>query len=107
MTIPTVWLLVLAMAVATYLLRASFILLLDRLEMPELLNRALRYVPAAVLSALVLPAFLYTQTGADLTWGNERLLSGLVAMIIVYLTRNVLLTIGLGMACLWIMQALG
>lgn len=107
MTTPVVWLLVLLIAVATYLLRASFILFLDRLEMPELLNRALRYVPAAVLSALVLPAFLYTQAGPDLSWGNERLLSGLVAMIVVYLTRNVLLTIGLGMTCLWILQALG
>jgi len=107
MTAPLLWLLVLTMAVATYLLRASFILLLDRLEMPELLNRALRYVPAAVLSALVLPAFLYSQTGPDLSWGNERLVSGLVAMVVVYVTRNVLLTIGVGMASLWILQALG
>ena len=45
------WLAMIGMAVVTYLLRASFLLLPPGVETPPLLKRALRYVPAAVLTA--------------------------------------------------------
>ena len=43
------------MAAVTYLLRASFLLLPPHIETPALLRRALRYVPAAVLTAIWAP----------------------------------------------------
>ena len=43
----------LGMAAVTYALRASFLLLPENAQLPALLRRALRYVPAAVLTAMV------------------------------------------------------
>jgi branched-subunit amino acid transport protein len=48
----TVWLAILGMAAVTFLVRMSFLLLPPEVETPALLRRALRYVPAAVLTAI-------------------------------------------------------
>ena len=46
------WYTLAGMACVTYLLRASFLLLPPGVETPPLLKRALRYVPAAVLTPI-------------------------------------------------------
>ncbi|MGQ0548193.1 MAG: AzlD domain-containing protein, partial [Armatimonadota bacterium] len=58
MTSPGLWMVIIAMGVMTYALRLSMILLFDRVAMPDVIRRALRFVPPAVLSALVVPALL-------------------------------------------------
>ena len=51
----TVWLAIAGMTVATFFQRASFLLLPPQVQLPALLRRALRYVPAAVLTAIWAP----------------------------------------------------
>ena len=59
------WALVLAgMVVVTYGIRLSFLVFGHRLTFPRWLERALRYVPAAVLTALVVPMALAPQGAA-------------------------------------------
>jgi len=50
--------LIVGMGIITYAIRLSLILLLGRLTVPPLVQRALRFVPPAVLSALILPELL-------------------------------------------------
>ncbi|MBF8282806.1 MAG: Branched-chain amino acid transport, partial [Anaerolineales bacterium] len=42
----------------------------------------------------------------DLSLGNARLLAGGLAMLVAWRTKNVLLTIAVGMGALWILQAI-
>jgi branched-subunit amino acid transport protein len=98
------WLTVLAMGLVTFAIRIAPIVLLERVALPPLLLRALRYVPAAVLSAIVAPELLRPAGALDLSLGNARLLAGLLAIVIAWRTRNVLLTIATGMAALWLVQ---
>lgn len=93
---------ILGAAVVTYALRLSFVLLLGRVTLPEIVVRALRFVPAAVLSALVLPALVYRGTTLALSPSNPRLLAGLIAAVVAWRTNNILLTISVGMASLWL-----
>ena len=72
--------------------------------MPVWLGRALRFVPAAALAALVFPALTHPAGHLDLSLNNFRLLAGLGGAIVAWRTRNVLLTILVGMALLWILQ---
>jgi branched-subunit amino acid transport protein len=102
------WLAVLAVAgLATFLTRLSFIALLGRVQAPPLVERALRLVPPAVLSAIILPELLVRGGALDLSFGNARLLAGWLAAGVALWRRSVLLTIGTGMAALWSLQALG
>ena len=96
----TIWLVVLLGGLVTFGMRFSFVWLLGRLEVPETMRRALRYVPPAVLSAIVFPELFLRDGSLDLSLGNSRLLAGLVAIAVAAWTKNSLLTILLGMAAL-------
>jgi len=97
---------IVGMGVITYAIRVSLFLLPEGAQLPERLLRALRYVPAAVLSAIIAPELLLPSGAFDLSLGNERLLAGLVAILVAWRTRNVLLTVIAGMGALWALQAL-
>jgi branched-subunit amino acid transport protein len=94
------------MGIVTYAIRASMILLLGHLEVPSCLRRALRFVPPAVLSALIVPELLLPGGTLNLSPANPRLLAGLVAALIAWRARNVLVAISAGMLALWVIQAL-
>ena len=101
----SIWLLFIALAVGTYALRLSFIYLFGKIEMPDWLRRALRFVPASVLAALVFPALAYSNGSLDLSLGNIRLLAGLGGALVAWRTKNVMWTIAVGMILLWVLQA--
>ena len=103
----TLWLTIVGAGAVTFALRFSFIALLGRTEMPLFLGRVLRFVPAAVLTAVVIPLLFYENGSLEASLGNERLLAGLVAALIAWRTRSVLFTLGGGMATLWTLQAIG
>jgi branched-subunit amino acid transport protein len=103
----TAWLIILAIGIGTFALRLSFIQMLGRASPPPYLQRALRFVPAAVMAALVLPALVNANGAIDLSLGNERLLAGVLAAFVAWRTRQVLLTLAVGMAALWLLQAYG
>ena len=107
MSTLTLWLTIVGAGAVTFALRLSFIALLGQMEIPLLLGRALRFVPAAVLTAVVIPLLFYAHGALEVTLGNERLLAGLVAVLIAWRTRSVLFTLGGGMATLWTLQAIG
>lgn len=90
----------------TFGMRFSFIYLFGRVPIPERLRRALHYVPPAVLAAIIFPEILVYQGQLALTLGNERLLAGVVAVLIAGWTKNTLITILAGMTALLMLQLL-
>lgn len=100
----SVWLTIITAGLLTYATRLSFILLFGRIEMPAWLNQALRYVPPAVLTAIVFPELLLQDGSLYLSPGNDRLVAGAIAILVAWRTKNVLLTILAGMLALWILQ---
>lgn len=101
-----IWLVILITGLVTYAFRLSFIVALERMQMPALLQRALGYVPAAVLSAIVVPELVLHGDNLDPSPTNPRLVAGIVAALVAWRTRNVLLTIVVGMVVLLLMQML-
>lgn len=98
-----VWAVMILGGLLTYGIRLSFIFLLGRLSIPEAGKRALRFVPSAVLSAIIAPALLLPEGRLDLTPGNFRLLAGAVAVLVAWRTKNALLTIAAGMGALLVL----
>jgi len=96
----SVWPVLLGMAAVTYLLRASFLLLPPEVETPPLLKRALRYVPAAVLTAIWAPELLLQDRVLFLALENERLLAGAVAIAVSWRWRLTSATIAAGLLAL-------
>ncbi|MFN2297808.1 MAG: AzlD domain-containing protein [Anaerolineales bacterium] len=98
-----VWAVMILGGLLTYGIRLSFIFLLGRLSIPVAGKRALRFVPSAVLSAIIAPALLLPEGRLDLTPGNFRLLAGAVAILVAWRTKNALLTIAAGMGALLVL----
>ena len=102
MTAPdaTVWAAVALAGVGTYALRASFLFLFEYLgTVPTRVETALGMVPAAVLSALVVPAVLAPE-GTVFVVGNTRLVAGAAAALVAWYTERILATIVVGLAVL-------
>jgi len=101
------WWIVFAMGLVTFGIRLVPIVLLGRIEIPLVMQRALRFVPPAVLTAIIVPELLYRNNQIDVSLTNVRLLAGLIAILVAWRTKNALITIGGGMIALWILSAIG
>jgi branched-subunit amino acid transport protein len=97
---------VLAIGGATFLMRLSFIGLAGRYNLPPWGQRALRYVPVAVLAALVAPDLLAHAGTLDVGLSNARLWAGAAAILVAWRTRSVVATVAVGMGVLWLLAAL-
>jgi branched-subunit amino acid transport protein len=100
-----IWWVLLAAGVLTFLTRLSFIWLFDRVAMPNILRRALRFVPPAVLSVIIFQELLIHDGRLAMSLDNSRLLAGIVAILVAWRTRSPLLTIAVGMATLLALNA--
>jgi branched-subunit amino acid transport protein len=94
------WLVILGMTALTFSQRASFLLLPERVQLPEFLKSALRYVPAAVLTAIWAPELLLQKGVLAVALENERLLAGMVAIAVAWRYRLTLGTITAGLVAL-------
>jgi len=99
-----IWLVFLLGGLLTFGMRYSFIYLLGRFEVPETMRRALRFVPPAVLTALVVPELFVRSGQIDVSLTNFRLLAGVAAVLVAWKTKNTLLTILAGMIVLLMLE---
>ncbi|MBI2276618.1 MAG: AzlD domain-containing protein [Dechloromonas sp.] len=94
----SLWLIFILIALATTLPRASFIVLGNRVALPSVLQRALRYAPAAALAAIVVPDVLVV--GGAVEVFNPKLAAAIAAVAAATLWRNPWLPFIAGMAVL-------
>jgi len=99
-----IWLILVIAGLLTYLTRLSFIVLLGKWTPPEWVSRALRFVPPAVLTAILVPELLIRNN--HFVPANPRLLAGALAVVVAWRTKNVILTIAVGMIALLLLQFL-
>lgn len=99
------WFVILVVGLLNYLSRLSFIAMFARRSMPPLLARALKYVPAAMLTALVLPMILAAPSAPLTNHPDTRVLAAMIAGVVAFWTHSTLKTLGAGMLALWLLQA--
>ena len=99
-----IWLVIIVGGLLTFGMRLSFIQLLAHVEVPQVVRRALRLVPAAVLSALVMPELLMPGGRLDVSLDNHRWIAGLITIVVAWRTRNMMVTILAGMLTIVLLQ---
>lgn len=98
--------LVAGMALVTFAARYPILAFFGRLNPPQYVLQALKFVPPAVLTALIVPSVLMPEGRLDLQPSNAFLVAGVIAALIAWRTKNLLLTIVLGMATFGLWRAL-
>ena len=92
-------LMILGMALINLAIRWPVYLFADHVRFPHIVERALRFVPVAVLTAIIVPQMLYPHGDQMMDfWRNPYLLAGVITAAIARIGNNLLATIGLGMA---------
>jgi branched-subunit amino acid transport protein len=102
--VSRVWTAIVLAGAGTFSMRASFLVFAHRLaEVPPVVQRVLRQIPPAALAAIVVPALVSPDGHLDLL--QPRLLAGVVAAAVAWRTRNVGLTLVVGIVLLAVLQA--
>jgi|SRR4051794_14964058 branched-subunit amino acid transport protein len=95
------------MALVTFLIRYPTMVLVGKIPLPDRVFRALRYVPPAVLAAIIVPSLLMPDgKTVFISPTNSYLVAGIIAVVISWRSKNLLLTIVLGMAVFLILRLL-
>ena len=102
-----IWIVIVVVGALNYLSRLSFIAFFANRHVPPLLARALKFVPAAMLTALVVPMVVASPATATGIVIDARLPAALIAVAVAYVTHSSVKTMVAGMASLWVLRALG
>lgn len=94
-----------AMGAVTYLPRALPLAVLAQMKIPEGFIRWLRFVPVAVLAALLAPELLLREGTFDLSLQNQFLIAAVPCFLVAVKTKNLLLTVGVGLTAAILLQA--
>ena len=97
MSATHIWLAIIGMTLVTAATRAFFLLGGERAVLPERVQRALRYAPAAALVAVVLPDVLETPQGLSFALSNHAFYGTLAGLGWFLWRRSMLGTIVVGM----------
>lgn len=100
-----IWTAILLAGAGTFAMRAAFIVGARRLAtVPPWADRVLRQIPPAALAALVVPSLVRVDDQLDL-W-QPRAAVGIIAALVAWRTRNVALTLVVGLGGLMALDAL-
>lgn len=100
-----VWPMIVAIGVLTFAIRLAPLALLAELPLPGWLARALRYVPAAVMAAIIAPPLFFAVGAPTIEPDLRRIAAAALATLVAWRTRSTLLAVVLGMLALWGLQA--
>ena len=99
------WVTIVLAGLGTFAMRASFLVFAHRLaDVPPAVQRLLRQIPPAALASIVVPALLRPHGEVDLFQG--RFVAGLAAAAVAWRTRNIALTLVVGMGLLMLIERL-
>jgi len=88
--------------ILTYITRMTMITLVDRRVLGTKLIQVLSYVPSAVFPAIIFPAIFYNDYGNLIELTDPKIYGAIVAIVVGYLSRNIIATIFSGLISYWI-----
>ena len=97
MTTFEIWIVIIGLALITYLTRGFFLLLGTRVELSPTIQKSLRYAPAAALVAVIVPEIFFPPGSMELEFNNPQLWGGIASIVGFLATKSMVLTIVLGM----------
>ncbi len=95
---------IIGMGIVTYIPRWLPLFFLSRCRFPPWLIVWLDFIPAAILSALILPTIVTTGTPRQLEWNRLDLWVAIPTLLFALRTRSLAGTVIIGMALYWLIS---
>ena len=87
----------------TYFTRMSMVTLIDKDIFSENFRKILNYVPSVVFPSIIFPGVLLDDYGTLVTITDPKIYGAITAIFVGYYSRNVILTIILGLTSYWLL----
>jgi len=97
------WLSIIIAGVLTYLTRMTMIALVSRDMLGDKIKAVWAYVPSAVFPAIKIPAIFINDYGTFVENNDPKIFGAIVAIIVGYFSRNIILTILSGLISYWLL----
>ena len=98
----TIWISIVIAGIINYLTRLGCILLIKPESLSESAKKILGYVPSAVFPAIIFPAVFFNETNTIVQINDPKIIGFFVAIVIGYISKNIILTIIAGLISYWI-----
>ena len=95
------WSTIIYCGIITYLTRFSMIFLLKEDILKNKAKKILSYVPSAIFPAIIFPPIFLDNTGSLDFESNPKILAAVLAVIVGYASRSILVTIFTGLITYW------
>ena len=98
----TIWISIVIAGIINYLTRLGSILLIKPERLSESEKKILGYVPSAVFPAIIFPAVFFNETNTIVQINDPKIIGFFIAIVIGYISKNIILTIIAGLISYWI-----
>ena len=98
----TIWISIVIAGIINYLTRLGSIILIKPERLSEGAKKILGYVPSAVFPAIIFPAVFFNETNTIVQINDPKIIGFFVAIVIGYISKNIILTIIAGLISYWI-----
>jgi branched-subunit amino acid transport protein len=95
------WLYIIVAGILTYFTRMTMITLVNRDMLGDKIKAVLEYVPSAVFPAIIFPAIFINDYGLFVEINDPKIFAAIVAVIVGYLSKNIIATISSGLVSYW------
>ena len=95
------WSIIIYAGIITFITRFSMIFLLKKDILNDKAKKILSFVPAAIFPAIIFPPIFLDDTGTVDLENNPKILAAIFAIIVGYLTKNIIATIFVGLISYW------
>ena len=92
---------ILIAGIINYLTRLGSILLIKPERLSESTKKILGYVPSAVFPAIIFPAVFLNETNTIVQINDPKIIGFFFAIVIGYISKNIILTIIAGLISYW------
>ena len=96
------WLSIIVAGILTYITRMTMVTLVKRHVLNTKIKQVLSYVPSAVFPAIIFPAIFFNDYGNLIELTDPKIYGAIIAIVVGYLSRNIIATIFSGLISYWI-----
>ena len=95
------WISITIAGILTYLTRMTMVALVKREMLGDKFKDVLAYVPSAVFPAIIFPGIFINDYGTFIEINDPKIYGALVAIVVGYLSKNIIATISAGLISYW------
>jgi branched-subunit amino acid transport protein len=95
------WSLIIYCGVITFFTRFSMVFLLKKDIFSNKTKKILSYVPAAIFPAIIFPPIFLDNMGSLNLENNPKILAAIIAILVGYISKNIIATIFAGLTSYW------